>query len=161
MIKSRSFPPVPNRLVAMHLVRLIYCSEPSEPLNLNIVRDILTVARSRNRKLDVTGLLCFNESYFLQALEGPASSVNAIYNSVGRDARHKNLCIISYGEVKMRVFPLWAMGDVDLSTLHADWLAETAPTAAFLPHTMTPETALRVLLICEEKRKQLGEHNAL
>jgi hypothetical protein len=145
----------------MNLVRLIYCSESSEPLNLSIVRDILTVARSRNRKLDVTGLLCFNETYFLQALEGPAASVNAIYSSVGRDPRHKNLFIFSYGKIEMRVFPLWAMGDVDLSALRPNPSDETSPPEPFSPRTMMPEDALHMLLRCETTRRQLGELNAL
>jgi hypothetical protein len=60
----------------MLLVRLIYASQPSESFKLEDIEKIVVSARQNNVAKAVTGLLYFNQHYFLQCLAGSRSSVN-------------------------------------------------------------------------------------
>lgn len=62
----------------MFLVRLVYASQISDHFSADDIESILKKARKNNKKLNVTGLLCFNRKYFLQCLEGSRTNVNTI-----------------------------------------------------------------------------------
>lgn len=95
----------------MVLVSLLYVSRnqidfPREEWK---VVDIVTVARSRNRSLDVTGALMFTESHFAQVLEGPADAVAEVMGSIGKDERHGDLKVIETEAMSRRRFGKWSM----------------------------------------------------
>ena len=82
----------------MFLVRLIYTSKTSSQ-NVwkritRIIENILEKARSNNLKNNVTGLLCFNNKYFLQCLEGSREKVNNTYHQILNDKRHSNIIML-------------------------------------------------------------------
>ena len=54
----------------MYLVRLIYTSEISDGFGPNDIEDILEKAKQNNAESNVTGLLCFNSTHFMQCLGG-------------------------------------------------------------------------------------------
>lgn len=58
----------------------------------------------------LSGMLCCNADVFLQALEGPRSEVNALYNRLADDSRHKDLTILDYTEISVRRYSSWSMG---------------------------------------------------
>lgn len=70
--------------------------------------DVLVAkARARNRSLDVTGMLLFEDSCFLQTLEGPPGAVAKLWASIQRDARHDHIEVLSEHMVTARVFSDW------------------------------------------------------
>lgn len=100
----------------MFLVRLIYASTATDRLSLADYQSILTASIKNNSDADITGMLCCNERYFLQCLEGSRKAVNDTYSRIINDPRHTNVMLLSYGEVAARHFSEWAMGYVSLST---------------------------------------------
>lgn len=84
------------------LVRLTYASRASNSVSAELIRDILDSSQRNNPGKGLTGILCCNADVFLQALEGPRSEVNALYNRLADDSRHKDLTILDYAEISVR-----------------------------------------------------------
>lgn len=104
----------------MTLVQLIYRSRMTSPLSMDAMVEILDAARRHNAKRGVTGFLAFTADHFLQALEGEAREVNALYARILNDLRHKDVELICYREVPERAFSQWSMGCADLARLNDD-----------------------------------------
>lgn len=73
------------------------------------LRRIVDTARMLNRRRDLTGVLAFSGSHFLQVLEGDAPALDALLAALRRDARHDNLRILSRSPIERRRFGDWAM----------------------------------------------------
>ena len=70
------------------------------------------VARSDNKRKQVTGaLLCVDEC-FVQVLEGEETVVRSLYDHIATDARHDSLRVLEEGPIPERVFSRWAMAKV-------------------------------------------------
>lgn len=100
----------------MFLVRLIYASTATDIINPTDYQKILTDSIKNNSASDVTGMLCCNGQYFFQCLEGSRQAVNNTYLRIINDPRHKNIMLLSYGQVAARHFSDWAMGYIALSS---------------------------------------------
>ncbi len=73
------------------------------------VERIVAISRPRNRDLDVTGALLFTGERFVQLLEGPADGVDALQQSIFRDARHEQVTTIRSDNVDDRQFLGWSL----------------------------------------------------
>jgi len=73
------------------------------------IQKILAVARENNQKLDVTGALLFSAGCFAQVLEGPLDAVEALFEQIECDPRHKNVTILHFRPVTARSFGDWSM----------------------------------------------------
>jgi hypothetical protein len=73
------------------------------------IEKILQVSRSRNKKIDITGVLMFNEQMFTQVLEGAERDVCTVFGSIERDARHADVSVLATGPVEYRRFASWKM----------------------------------------------------
>ena len=78
----------------MFLVRLIYTSKTSSHFGPEDIEGILEKARSNNLKNNVTGLLCFNNKYFLQCLEGSREKVNNTYHQILNTSKLRSIAAI-------------------------------------------------------------------
>ena len=67
---------------------LIYTSTARPDVNIS---DIISAAVIKNKRFNVTGLLIFDGTYFMQLLEGDAISVEYIFHRICRDTRHENI----------------------------------------------------------------------
>lgn len=97
----------------MRLIRLLYCSKSIDEIDPSILDPILDVSRKNNSRLDITGLLCTDEQYFIQLLEGGFREVNDTYCRIVGDHRHRKLTLLYYQNVTTRMFPQWTMGYLD------------------------------------------------
>jgi Sensors of blue-light using FAD len=133
--------------------RLIYRSHSRIPADDRPVAlaEILRVARSANARAAITGALLITDNWFVQALEGQESTVRALYERIGRDARHEHVTLIESGSQEARVFSRWAMAQVSASG-QADIPLEAVegeeairPAAATEPLTREQTAVLRVM----------------
>jgi hypothetical protein len=90
--------------------RLIYVSTASDSLAKEDVEAILATARRENADHDVTGMLLYDSTSFLQLLEGPQEGVSRIFDSICEDDRHHNVVVIQRQTDVARQFPNWTMG---------------------------------------------------
>jgi hypothetical protein len=58
----------------------------------------------------------------MQVLEGGRDAVNALYNKIVRDARHRDIALLHYEEVAERKFAGWTMGQVNLTKVNPSLL---------------------------------------
>ena len=73
---------------------------------------IFSVARSQNKKANITGALIMRGDWFVQALEGDEDAVKALYDHITKDRRHERISIIDAQPVPERVFSRWSMAKV-------------------------------------------------
>ena len=89
---------------------IVYVSTAKRLLTEDELLDLLTTARTKNKKHSVTGMLLYCQGTFMQVLEGEKSSVELIYKAIELDTRHKNIIKLASGTIEKRNFPDWSMG---------------------------------------------------
>ncbi|SHO56870.1 BLUF domain-containing protein [Vibrio quintilis] len=94
----------------MATIRLVYYSHDSGEMTQSELKNILEQARTNNQKHDICGMLCYDNHYFLQILEGDAAEVTALFLTIAADKRHHSVVIIGVQETEKRIFPHWTMG---------------------------------------------------
>ena len=145
----------------MKLVQLIYCSQVTGRLTLDAVQYILNNASKNNPPRGITGFLAFNESNFLQVIEGGTTAVNLLYGSISRDPRHHGLHLISFREIEERQFPHFAMGDCNLSAVDSSSIERYVDSNVFEPTKLSTEAALGLLQTLEAQRRAEEAPNGL
>ncbi len=78
-------------------------SRPSE----SDLGQLVAQARERNRRLGVTGMLLYENGRFLQTLEGPPAGLSAVWASIRRDERHRDIEVLTEHMVSSRLFSDW------------------------------------------------------
>ena len=91
------------------LERLVYTSRATEVMGTLALFNLLNQARQKNARLGVTGHLLYADGIFTQCIEGPVSSIESLWQSLVKDSRHDNVCVIERGLVHTRRFDEWAM----------------------------------------------------
>jgi hypothetical protein len=124
------------------LVSLTYLSTATSPFGPAALEDLLAASRERNHSHDLTGMLLHAGGHFVQTLEGPVSAVDATFDRIGRDPRHRNLIVALREPIETRVFPDWSMG---FETLTPDQAAQLPGFTAYLDAGTVPAEAGRDL----------------
>src|ERR1700758_2335029 len=118
------------------LVRLLYASRAAEAAHDGLIETILQQARRNNPELGITGVLCHGGDVFLQALEGGRDSVNALYNRIVCDPRHRRVTLLVYEEIAERHFGGWTMGLVNLAKINSSTLLRYSERATIDPYAV-------------------------
>lgn len=126
------------------LVRLLYVSCALDTSKA-AVEAILAQARSNNPASGVTGILCHGGGTFLQAIEGSRTAINHLYNQILRDARHKDVVLLHYEEIRERRFGGWTMGQVNLSKLNAAVVIRYSEEPKFDPYAASGAVSLALI----------------
>lgn len=97
--------------------QLVYVSRACEKLDTHSLDALLSLARENNSNKNITGMLLYHEGSFIQVLEGAQDDVEALYDSIRRDSRHRNAIVVLRTEVADRAFDQWSMGYKRTQTL--------------------------------------------
>lgn len=98
--------------------RLIYSSTATADVVSNeTLRDLATKASKANAEHGISGMLVVSGRRFLQALEGPYREVNALFRSIVRDPRHRDVELVTFEPMDTAYFDGWNMRLVDLYDL--------------------------------------------
>lgn len=97
--------------------RIIYLSTATRDLSVRELEDIMAVSARNNERVGVTGLLIVKGRTFMQTLEGEDGAVDALYQRIAGDARHKDIIHICDDPISERQFPGWSMGFRNLAKL--------------------------------------------
>ena len=130
----------------MFLTRLIYVSTVADFISESSLEDILKKARLHNAKNGMTGMLCFNNNYFIQCIEGSRESVNETYNKIVTDTRHSNIVIIEYCEIHSREFSSWDMAYVPATKNMGPINLKFSTSTEFNPYNIPGAAAFQMLL---------------
>lgn len=88
---------------------LSYISEQSHMLSDKDVENLLVQSRASNKTKGITGLLIYFEGVFTQFLEGPQTEIDALYQKIAKDRRHKQLRELFSGTTTARFYGDWSM----------------------------------------------------
>ena len=119
------------------LVRLLYASRAVPAIDQDELISILRKSKTNNPAIGVTGVLCFSEGIFLQALEGGRSSVNKLYQRIASDPRHTDVELLCYEEIGERRFAGWSMGQVNVSRLNPALLLKYSEKPTLDPYAVS------------------------
>ena len=129
----------------MFLVRLIYCSKPSDTFNIKEAEEIVEKAAVFNASQSITGLMCFSHSNILQCLEGGRQQVNHLYQKILHDKRHKDIELLDYREIEVRDFNHWSMKLITSGSLDRDLVLKYSQSVDFDPYEMHGESCHQLL----------------
>ena len=100
----------------MMIQRLLYrsdCVLTGTPAAIDRKVDgIVDAARAANQKADITGALMLSSGVFIQVLEGPLGAVEATFERICCDLRHRHVRLLELAVAEERVFGDWAMVQV-------------------------------------------------
>jgi hypothetical protein len=91
------------------LERLIYRSVAAQQLGSLALFNLLTQAQLRNAQLQITGHLLYLDGAFTQCIEGPAASIDLLWESLQRDQRHHQIELLLRRPITERRFVEWSM----------------------------------------------------
>ncbi|MEM6523377.1 MAG: BLUF domain-containing protein [Bacteroidota bacterium] len=92
------------------LVNLVYLSHREPHCDSKEIDNILSACHKNNQNLNVTGVLLYSDTRFVQYLEGENDPVFELYHKIKKDDRHKNVALITNELINERAFPSWQMG---------------------------------------------------
>lgn len=124
------------------LFSLTYCSRANSNLSSADIDNIISAARVKNPRNQITGWLVCGSGVFFQWLEGKREDVKRLMDSIIADPRHDSIVVLGESEeVRERLF-----GDWDMELVSADDIREVL-LDAISESKDTPNTeALRRLL---------------
>ena len=127
------------------LVRLIYVSRAVDQNAKVAIESILEASRSHKLNNGITGILCHGGDIFLQAIEGGRDAVNKLYNHISQDARHNDVVLLHYEEIRERRFGGWTMGQANLSKLNTSIVLKYSERPEFDPYAVSGDVSLALL----------------
>jgi len=89
--------------------QIIYMSHAVAPLTSTQLYQLLALARQRNTKSAITGILLYGNERFVQVLEGEKEAVQDLYERIKHDARHQHVTAYADKAISKRMFTEWAM----------------------------------------------------
>ncbi len=124
------------------LVRLVYASRAVSAVGQEELVAILRKSKANNPALGVTGVLCFSEGIFLQALEGGRRAVNQLYNRIVSDPRHTQVELLCYEEIHERRFAGWSMGQANMARLNPALLLKYSERPTLDPFSVSGKVSM-------------------
>ena len=127
------------------LVRLLYASRAQGAVTHDTIESILQSSRQHNPAMGITGVLCHGGDVYMQVLEGGRDAVNALYNKIVRDARHRDIALLHYEEVAERKFAGWTMGQVNLAKVNPSLLLKYSDKPVLDPFMTSGRASMALL----------------
>jgi hypothetical protein len=91
------------------LIELTYVSEPTQNMSFLGLMRLLYHSYSNNQALGITGALIYENNKFGQVIEGPEKDIQALWQKIQKDSRHKNVRLIETKLITERSFSKWTM----------------------------------------------------
>lgn len=92
------------------MIRLTYASTAIADFSPENLLSLLKTSRINNGARNITGILIYTHGTFFQVLEGDEAAVNATFETIKKDKRHKDVILLEKVPITERAFPYWSMG---------------------------------------------------
>lgn len=106
------------------LAHLAYVSVRKKNCTDQEIDKILASCKTNNAPLDVTGVLIYSDTRFVQYVEGESAVLTSLYDKIKKDPRHERAVMISYSPISSRIFPSWQMGSRKLASDDVSYLTD-------------------------------------
>ena len=97
------------------LSQLVYVSTRKPNCTNEEIDKIIESCKRNNPPLDITGVLLYSDTKFIQLVEGQAKVIMNLYDKIKKDPRHTNAVMISYNPISQKSFPSWHMAKREIS----------------------------------------------
>lgn len=97
------------------MLSIAYLSAATSPVSDEDIAVLLTRSRANNERDGITGALLYHRGRFIQIVEGPDEIVQARFEAIAADPRHRNVQKMREQFIASRQFPEWTMGFRPLS----------------------------------------------
>lgn len=94
---------------SVDLYHLVYVSSACEKMSPRHLSEIESISQLNNLKLNVTGVLLYENKKFMQFLEGPENSLLKLISAINNDGRHYGIDVMRFQSIPRRQFPGWQM----------------------------------------------------
>jgi hypothetical protein len=135
-------------------LQLAYISRATEPFEEDELFQLIDHSQKNNKARGLSGMLVYNSGYFLQLLEGPAPTVEALMERIARDPRHVEIKRVFEKRGAQPIFGSWYMAYKNLSTLKPA-LRQRVETLivqlAGKPKVESPEEFMKVLQMMRQE----------
>lgn len=113
--------------------QLVYASYCAKELDSHAINELLEQSRKKNSANAITGMLLFNNFFFLQLLEGGDGPVSDLFDVISKDSRHSHVTVL-YNQLvppEERVSGQWSMSyslhsslseNLKLANMMCEWL---------------------------------------
>ena len=91
------------------LYYLTYTSKMNQEMSEDELKKLVETSQFKNARSGITGLLISLNNTFIQYLEGEKENIEALYDTIKNDSRHKNIEIQFEGVLESRMFSKWHM----------------------------------------------------
>jgi hypothetical protein len=115
------------------LIQLVYRSRSL--IEGDEYNKLMATCLRNNPSRGVTGVLVSHSGWFLQVLEGSATSVNSLFRVIENDPRHSDFLLLRLNGIPTRNFSDWSMASIEVDEQRFIDLANQALQAQDL--TMT------------------------
>lgn len=96
------------------LTQLIYRSRSTRGFSPQDLTQLAADLTLRNKALNISGLLLYDGTYFLQMLEGEDTVVDGLYTALGKDQRHTDLVLLLRDPIPHTHFSDFKMNTLDV-----------------------------------------------
>jgi Sensors of blue-light using FAD len=103
------------------LSQLVYVSNRKPICKQEEIDKILASCKKNNPPLNITGVLLYSDTKFIQLVEGEYKVINDLYNKIKTDPRHDQARLISLGPIQEKSFPSWHMGARKIASSEVDF----------------------------------------
>jgi hypothetical protein len=93
----------------MALQAIVYVSSATRLLEKPELDRLLQLIRERNSQEDITGFLMYCDGNFMQYIEGPAETLQHVFQKICADASHANIVEMINQPISAREFNGWSM----------------------------------------------------
>ena len=107
----------------LDLVSLSYVSDATEEFGILALMQLVDKASRRNKSLNITGVLSFDNGRFGQILEGKPKDVELLWEAIQGDPRHTNVVSLGMKRINSRRFANWSMrlcGQEEITSANPD-----------------------------------------
>lgn len=109
------------------MFQLIYTSSAKKPFEEAELVSLLKASRQKNLELNITGMLLYKDSKFMQLLEGNENEVRRLFSTIKQDSRHEQVVVLFEKLCEHPVFNNWSMGFVNLESDYAKNISGYTP----------------------------------
>ena len=94
---------------------ILYKSKADSTFNNQDIEQMLQEAKKFNKNNEITGMILFYKSYFIQLIEGKKEVVEALYSRIKKDERHHDVETILSQPTNLTLWSDWSMAFYDFS----------------------------------------------
>ncbi|MFY9291953.1 MAG: BLUF domain-containing protein [Methylorubrum rhodinum] len=109
------------------------------------VTEIVCQSAERNAANALTGALLYTRGVFIQALEGPLPALEATFERICCDLRHRRVELLEFVQADARVFGEWAMVRVSASHAVEAYLPSLAALTEQTSETVSAQTTVHLM----------------